>query len=351
MRSIPLSSKVVGNCMSSQKFDDVIDLLTRISSTGFTQLQAKAYIALLKLGEASGSSVASESGINRSKIYDVLSDLEHLKAVKRVSRDGKTYYIPTHPKEVLDEILKDFKANIDRSEESLLKLMQSVEVINTEIAYLTQINLKDFNINDYKILISSNTQSRGDFFNQLSRDLRPSKDVLLIDLGLSKDNNLLILISEDRGIIFDSPFDSKINNALVLNHENFSQLLSALVVGDSIPDFPTKVVEEFETGKRKILYAGKSSFMYFKNSGNVLQSAYERPIQFIISDEHISFFFEGLEDPKIPIKNINHVKRSNDGELTFTLRGISDKFLGEVRFRPLHSSLQIYNFLTFASKM
>jgi sugar-specific transcriptional regulator TrmB len=53
--------------------DSVVDDLTRL---GLTFNEARAYKALVRLGNATARSVADASGIPRSKVYETLSQLE-----------------------------------------------------------------------------------------------------------------------------------------------------------------------------------------------------------------------------------------------------------------------------------
>ncbi|OLS29461.1 MAG: hypothetical protein HeimC2_00120, partial [Candidatus Heimdallarchaeota archaeon LC_2] len=145
--------------MSKKAFPDLIESLSSFNITGFTKLQAAAYIAILKMGEETGSAIAAESGINRSKIYDILGQLEEMSAVKRVSREGKPKYIAVDPGTVLSKILSEFKTKITKSKESLESLVNLREDISESNITLTTLFLKDLDINEFEYLISSRERS------------------------------------------------------------------------------------------------------------------------------------------------------------------------------------------------
>ena len=96
--------------MSREAHPDLISALSDFSATSFTELQAAAYVALVKMGEESGSAVAGEAGINRSKIYDILGQLESMGAVKKVSRENKSRYFAVPPDELLPRLIDKFSA-------------------------------------------------------------------------------------------------------------------------------------------------------------------------------------------------------------------------------------------------
>ncbi len=50
-------------------------ILDKLKLIGFTEYTSRAYLALVKLGEATAPDIARESNIPQSKIYGVLDDL------------------------------------------------------------------------------------------------------------------------------------------------------------------------------------------------------------------------------------------------------------------------------------
>lgn len=76
------------------------DILTLLQELEFTEYEAKAYLALLQKSPLSGYAVALNSGVPRSKIYEVLGGMEERGEVV-VSHEATTLYSPLAPKELL----------------------------------------------------------------------------------------------------------------------------------------------------------------------------------------------------------------------------------------------------------
>jgi sugar-specific transcriptional regulator TrmB len=95
------------------------DLQTKLIQIGFTEYEAKAYLALLKEHPVSGYQVSKNSGVPRSMVYEVLSRLHARGAVLETIEDRATYYRPLAPEvllaqyeEQLTSLLKDLKPGL-----------------------------------------------------------------------------------------------------------------------------------------------------------------------------------------------------------------------------------------------
>lgn len=73
-----------------------------LKELNFSEYEAKAYLALLEKSPLTGYAVALNSGIPRSKVYEVLGSLTARGDVV-VSQDEKPLYAPVPPKELLAE--------------------------------------------------------------------------------------------------------------------------------------------------------------------------------------------------------------------------------------------------------
>jgi sugar-specific transcriptional regulator TrmB len=60
------------------------EILNQLTKFGLTTSEAKAYLAVLRLGEGTGNSIAQVSSIPRQEAYRVLSKLEKLELVDRI---------------------------------------------------------------------------------------------------------------------------------------------------------------------------------------------------------------------------------------------------------------------------
>jgi HTH-type transcriptional regulator, sugar sensing transcriptional regulator len=96
--------------------DSVIDQLSRL---GFSQPEARAYLALLGKSPATGYEVAKNSGLSRGQIYETLGRLESTGAVQR-SLDGK--YIAMPFRELAHDKLATVRDAIKEVEQALPQL-------------------------------------------------------------------------------------------------------------------------------------------------------------------------------------------------------------------------------------
>ena len=88
---------------------------------GFTEYEAKAYIALAGLGVATAREVCEVSGVPQGRIYNVLKSLAGRGYA--VVQDGKpTYYHAEDPVEAFKTLKEDYCRSIDDSVEQLKKL-------------------------------------------------------------------------------------------------------------------------------------------------------------------------------------------------------------------------------------
>jgi sugar-specific transcriptional regulator TrmB len=86
--------------------EDPIDKLVRI---GFSEYEAKAYVALLRENPVTGYQAAKLSGVPRSMIYEVLGKLVTRGAVMTLRKEGSTQYAPVEANEFLDQLHRDHK--------------------------------------------------------------------------------------------------------------------------------------------------------------------------------------------------------------------------------------------------
>lgn len=83
-------------------------LIEHFMYIGFSEYEARAYLALTGRHPATAYELARASGIPTSKIYEVLSRLEEKDMVSAVGEDGKRKYIPAEP----GEFAESFEAKV-----------------------------------------------------------------------------------------------------------------------------------------------------------------------------------------------------------------------------------------------
>ena len=77
-----------------------IDKLVRI---GFSEYEAKTYVALLRESPVTGYQIAKLSGVPRSMVYEVLGKLVARGAAMTLRKEGSTQYAPVPAGEFLDQ--------------------------------------------------------------------------------------------------------------------------------------------------------------------------------------------------------------------------------------------------------
>jgi Cd2+/Zn2+-exporting ATPase len=79
-----------------------MDLLAKLTELGFTEYEAKVYMALLDDYPASGYQISKEAGVPRSMVYEALGRLKQRGAVLETPDERATLYRPLPPDVLLD---------------------------------------------------------------------------------------------------------------------------------------------------------------------------------------------------------------------------------------------------------
>ncbi len=98
------------------------DLSKRLMILGFTEYEAKAYLALLQQSPLTGYAVARVSGVPRSKIYEVLDSLVTRGDVL-VSNGDPTQYAPKPPREMIKSRRQTVEQNLSEAEKGLERFL------------------------------------------------------------------------------------------------------------------------------------------------------------------------------------------------------------------------------------
>ena len=79
--------------------------IEELKELGLTEYEAKAYVALVRLGKSSSMTISKESGVSYGKIYTVLNSLENKHLVKVVPEKTKKF-VATDPENLMKLIEK-----------------------------------------------------------------------------------------------------------------------------------------------------------------------------------------------------------------------------------------------------
>ncbi|MBK6324376.1 MAG: TrmB family transcriptional regulator [Chloroflexi bacterium] len=103
-----------------------MDLLADLTKIGFTEYEAKVYLALLREYPATGYQLSKESGVPRSMVYEALKRLHGRGAALETVEDRATLYRPLPPQILLDRHQEEHERLLQDLEQGLNALYTSV---------------------------------------------------------------------------------------------------------------------------------------------------------------------------------------------------------------------------------
>jgi len=99
--------------------NEPLDKLVRI---GFSEYEAKAYVALLRENPVTGYQLAKLSGVPRSMIYEVLAKLTARGAAMTLHKQSGTKYAPVPAQEFLDQLHREHEGLVAALKDDLVAL-------------------------------------------------------------------------------------------------------------------------------------------------------------------------------------------------------------------------------------
>lgn len=120
----------------------------KLMEVGFSEYEARAYIALLMENPSTAYEIAKRAAIPTSKIYEVLVKLHDRGAVSEIDDKEKRRYIPMSP----DELVAIHRSRIEGTLDELREGLKSV-CSNTDVSFLRTIRDYGYLIDKAKRLI------------------------------------------------------------------------------------------------------------------------------------------------------------------------------------------------------
>jgi sugar-specific transcriptional regulator TrmB len=125
------------------------NLLNFLKRLNLTEYEAKAYLALLRLGSADAKTLAETSGVPRTRIYDVIHGLERRNLVQRKFGDRPVLYMPTPPEVSLEVHMRKLLGELNGGFRAIQKVYYATGakeafdtwVVRGEGTYLTAVKL------------------------------------------------------------------------------------------------------------------------------------------------------------------------------------------------------------------
>jgi Cd2+/Zn2+-exporting ATPase len=90
-----------------------LNLIDELLSIGFTEYEARVYLALLADHPTTGYQISKDAGIPRSMVYEALGRLEARGAVLKTREEKATLYRPVAPDLLLDRYAQEVTARIE----------------------------------------------------------------------------------------------------------------------------------------------------------------------------------------------------------------------------------------------
>jgi Cd2+/Zn2+-exporting ATPase len=104
-----------------------VELLAKLVAVGFTEYEAKVYMALLQDYPSTGYQLSKKSGVPRSMVYEALGRLHARGAVLETVEDRSTLYRPLPPDVLLDHHELEHRRLISELRDGLPRLYTSRE--------------------------------------------------------------------------------------------------------------------------------------------------------------------------------------------------------------------------------
>ena len=105
-----------------------MNLAKQLEQLGLVEKEAKVYVALLEMGDATAQDLATKSGLNRATTYVILESLVKKHLVKSTTRNKKTYFIIENPLQMLD-LLYEEKKELNDKIDTAKKIMPELEML------------------------------------------------------------------------------------------------------------------------------------------------------------------------------------------------------------------------------
>lgn len=104
-----------------------MDLLADLVAIGFTEYEAKVYLALLRENPATGYHLSKKAGVPRSMVYEALGRLEARGAVLKSTENKATLYRPLPPDALLDRYQQEHRRLMRSLRDGLHRLYTAQE--------------------------------------------------------------------------------------------------------------------------------------------------------------------------------------------------------------------------------
>ncbi len=106
------------------------DVIEQLQQLGFSEYEARAYVALLRQSPQNGYELAKNSGLPRANVYSVLEKLEERGAIVRLEETNSVRYAPVSPEELVRRLENKLEGSLREAHASLNEVAQATAYEN-----------------------------------------------------------------------------------------------------------------------------------------------------------------------------------------------------------------------------
>ncbi len=107
----------------------IIELAAKLQSVGFSDKQAKVYVAALFLGPSAVQKIAEQAEINRATAYVILDELAQMGLVSESTQGKKTVFV-AEPPEAIERYLEAQTQAVTQKQSELKNLLPSLKEVS-----------------------------------------------------------------------------------------------------------------------------------------------------------------------------------------------------------------------------
>lgn len=239
-----------------------------LETIGLTKGEAQLYITLLKTGNTTSGKLINESGVSRSKVYDVLERLKQKGLVTEIIKENVRYFEATDPSRIKDYLSLKKKEIDDQIKESqgLIKDLKK---------------LQNSHLEKQEARVYTGIEGLKTVYNEILQELNKNEEYLAFGIGERE-------MEKEEIRLFIKKFhlrraERKIPARIVMNHKAKKQMKEFSNIGKysyrfTDINFPTNIA-------------------IFKDK--VLTLVWDKkPIAFLIKSKEVAkkykFYFEGV---------------------------------------------------------
>lgn len=110
----------------------IIELAAKLQSVGFSDKQAKVYVAALFLGPSAVQKIAEQAEVNRATAYVILDELAQMGLVSESTQGKKTVFV-AEPPQAIGRYLDNQSSAIDSKKSELKNLLPNLKEVARNI--------------------------------------------------------------------------------------------------------------------------------------------------------------------------------------------------------------------------